>query len=131
MPVMRSRSRLGCGAGPRRGRTIGARSCPKRRTPPADRWGFALDVVGAADLERPLRVVRWGVFDLHVVVVVRGDLMRRALLTRREERLHRALVLDLESDIAPGKAARETTGLHTINSSRGCGWMGLPSVGGS
>src|SRR5205814_1429983 len=84
------------------------------------RWpvgSLSLDVVGPADLQRTLRVVRRGVFDLHVVVVVRGDLVRRALLAGRQERLHRALVEDLESDIAPGKATRETTGLHTVNSS--------------
>src|SRR5436190_24233484 len=88
----------------------------------------SLDVVGAPDLERALRVVRRGVLDLHVVVVVGRDLVGGALIAGREQRLHRALVENLESDIAPGKAARKTTGLHTVNSSRGCAWRGLPRV---
>src|ERR1700716_3348462 len=95
----------------------------ERRAQRGDASSGRLDVIGAPDLQRSLRVVRRGVLDLHVVVVVRRDLMRRALLARTEERLHRALVEDLESDIAPGEAARETTGLHTINSSRECAWM--------
>src|SRR2546423_3376646 len=99
----------------------------RRKTPPAGRWGSLLDVVRAPDLERSLRVIRRGVLDLHVVVVVRGDLMGRALLARRKERLHRALVEHLESDIAPGEAARETTGLHTVNSSERCVGSGLPA----